>query len=76
MNSIQSANVEDPASYTEKCILERMKRPQDMTEYLLNILSVNCPNCDECITVPQKYICCSQLLQNNNHDERCMYKEN
>ena len=68
MNSIiQSVNVEDPASYT-----------QDTTEYKLlkYISSVICPNCDECITVPQKYICSSQLLQNNIHDERCMYKEN
>lgn len=67
MNSIQSANIKDPASYT-----------QDITEYKLlkYISSVICPNCDECITVPQKYICCSQLLQNNIHDERCMYKEN
>jgi hypothetical protein len=68
----------------EECnILERMKRSQDMTEYkeyiskmFQYISSVICPNCDECITVPQKYICCSQLLQNNIHDERCMYKEN
>lgn len=67
MNSIiQSANLLN----TEECILERIKRSQ----YLLNLLSIVCPNCDE--SVPQKYVCCSQLLQNNIHDDRCMYKEN
>ena len=92
IKSANLLNIEDPASYIrfhmkrsfiiteEECnILERMKRSQDMTEYkeyLLNLLSVICPNCGECITFPQKYICCSQLLQNNIHDERCMYKEN